>query len=55
MDIRARAAERFRQATARFLAPLLAILFVVAFVRDVGRLDEMKRRIHLQPQPFPFC
>lgn len=37
-----------------FLPALLAILFVVAFVRDVRKLDEMRRRIHLQAAAISF-
>lgn len=37
-----------------FLPALLAILFVVAFVKDVGKLDEMRRLIHLQAAAISF-
>src|SRR5450631_631152 len=37
-----------------FLPALLAILFVVAFVKDVRKLDEMRRRIHLQAAATAF-
>jgi hypothetical protein len=37
-----------------FLPVLLAILFVVAFVKDVRKLDEMRRRIHLQAAAVAF-
>ncbi len=37
-----------------FLPALLAVLFVVAFVKDVHKLDEMKRRIHLQAAAISF-
>ena len=37
-----------------FLPALLAILFVVVLVRDVGKLDEMVRRIHLQAAAISF-
>ncbi|SRR6266571_1778985 len=37
-----------------FLPALLAILFVVAFVKDVRKLDEMVRRIHLQAAAISF-
>jgi len=37
-----------------FLPALLAILFVVAFVKDVRKLDEMRRRIHLQAAAISF-
>jgi hypothetical protein len=37
-----------------FLPALMAILFVVAFVRDVRKLDEMIRRIHLQAAAISF-
>jgi UDP-N-acetylmuramyl pentapeptide phosphotransferase/UDP-N-acetylglucosamine-1-phosphate transferase len=37
-----------------FLPALLAILFVVAFVKDVRKLDEMRRRIHLQAAATSF-
>jgi len=37
-----------------FLPALLAILFVVAFVKDVRRLDEMRRSIHLQAAAISF-
>jgi hypothetical protein len=37
-----------------FLPALLAILFVVAFVKDVRKLDEMRRRIHLQAAAIAF-
>ena len=32
----------------------LAIMFVVAFVKDVGKLDEMGRRIHMQAASTSF-
>ena len=37
-----------------FLPALLAVWFVVAFVTDVRKLDEMKRRIHLQAAAIAF-
>ena len=37
-----------------FLPALMAVLFVVAFVKDVRKLDEMKRRIHLQAAAIAF-
>ena len=37
-----------------FLPAVLAILFVVAFVKDVRKLDEMIRRIHLQAAATSF-
>jgi xanthosine utilization system XapX-like protein len=37
-----------------FLPALLAICFVVAFVKDVQRLDEMRRQIHLQAAAIAF-
>ena len=37
-----------------FLPALLAILFVAAFVKDVRRLDEMRRSIHLQAAAISF-
>ena len=37
-----------------FLPALLAICFVVAFVKDVRRLDEMRRQIHLQAAAIAF-
>jgi hypothetical protein len=37
-----------------FLPALLAVFFVVAFVKDVRKLDEMKRRIHLQAAAVAF-
>jgi hypothetical protein len=37
-----------------FLPALMAILFVVAFVKDVRKLDEMIRRIHLQAAATSF-
>jgi cadmium resistance protein CadD (predicted permease) len=37
-----------------FLPALMAILFVVAFVKDVRKLDEMRRRIHLQAAAISF-
>ena len=37
-----------------FLPALLAILFVLAFVKDVRKLDEMVRRIHLQAAAISF-
>jgi hypothetical protein len=37
-----------------FLPILLAILFVVAFVKDVRKLDEMGRRIHMQAAAISF-
>src|SRR5690349_10866937 len=36
------------------LPVLLAILFVAAFVKDVRKLDEMRRRIHLQAAAVAF-
>jgi hypothetical protein len=36
------------------LPALMAVLFVVAFVRDVRKLDEMGRRIHLQAAAISF-
>ena len=37
-----------------FLPALMAVLFVVAFVKDVRKLDEMRRRIHLQAAAISF-
>lgn len=37
-----------------FLPALLAIFFVVAFVKDIRKLDEMVRRIHLQAAAIAF-
>jgi cadmium resistance protein CadD (predicted permease) len=37
-----------------FLPSLMAILFVVAFVKDVRKLDEMGRRIHMQAAGIAF-
>ena len=37
-----------------FLPALLAVLFVVAFVNDVRKLDEMKRHIHMQAAAISF-
>jgi hypothetical protein len=37
-----------------FLPALLAVLFVVTFVKDVRKLDEMRRRIHLQAAAISF-
>ena len=37
-----------------FLPALMMILFVVAFVRDVRKLDEMRRGIHLQAAAIAF-
>ena len=37
-----------------FLPAFMAILFVVAFVRDVRKLDEMRRRIHLEAAAISF-
>ena len=37
-----------------FLPALLAVIFVVAFVKDVRKLDEMRRRIHLQAAAVAF-
>lgn len=37
-----------------FLPALLAVLFVVAFVKDVRKLDEMVKRIHLQAAAIAF-
>lgn len=37
-----------------FLPALMAILFVLAFVRDVRKLDEMRRQIHLQAAATSF-
>jgi hypothetical protein len=37
-----------------FLPALMAVLFVVAFVKDVRKLDEMARRIHLQAAAISF-
>ena len=37
-----------------FLPTLLAICFVVAFVKDVRKLDEMRRQIHLQAAAIAF-
>jgi hypothetical protein len=36
------------------LPALLAIFFVVAFVKDIRKLDEMVRRIHLQAAAISF-
>jgi Kef-type K+ transport system membrane component KefB len=37
-----------------FLPVLLAIMFVVAFLKDIRKLDEMGRRIHLQAAAVAF-
>lgn len=37
-----------------FLPTLLAIFFVVAFVKDVRKLDEMRRGIHMQAAAISF-
>jgi hypothetical protein len=37
-----------------FLPSLLAIFMVVALVKDVRKLDEMRRRIHLQAAAISF-
>ena len=37
-----------------FLPALLAVLFVVAFVKDVRKLDEMKRHIHMRAAAISF-
>jgi tellurite resistance protein TehA-like permease len=37
-----------------FLPALMAVLFVVAFVKDVRKLDEMRRRIHLHAAVISF-
>lgn len=37
-----------------FLPALLAIGFVVAFVKDVRKLDEMRRGIHMQAAAISF-
>jgi cadmium resistance protein CadD (predicted permease) len=37
-----------------FMPALMAILFVVSFVKDVRKLDEMRRRIHLQAAAIAF-
>lgn len=37
-----------------FLPALMAILFVVAFVKNARKLDEMRRRIHLQAAAIAF-
>ena len=37
-----------------FLPSLMAVLFVVAFVKDVRKLDEMRRAIHLQAAAIAF-
>jgi len=37
-----------------FLPALLAVLFVVAFVKDVRKLDEMRRSIHQQAAAVSF-
>jgi hypothetical protein len=37
-----------------FLPILLAVLFVLAFVKDVRRLDEMGRGIHMQAAAISF-
>ena len=37
-----------------FLPALLAVLFVVAFVKEVRKLDEMRRHIHLQAAAISF-
>ena len=36
------------------LPALMAVLFVVAFVKDVRKLDEMLKRIHLQAAAISF-
>jgi len=40
--------------TLAFLPTLMAILFVVAFVKGIRRLDEMRRRIHQQAAATAF-
>jgi predicted ABC-type sugar transport system permease subunit len=40
--------------TLGFLPALLAIIFVVAFVKDVRKLDEMRRHIHLRAAAISF-
>ena len=37
-----------------FLPTLLAIFFVIAFVKDVRKLDEMRRVIHMQAAAIAF-
>lgn len=37
-----------------FLPSLLAILFVLTFVRDIRKLDEMRRGIHMQAASISF-
>jgi hypothetical protein len=37
-----------------FLPALLAVLFVVSFVKDVRKLDEMRRGIHMQAAAITF-
>lgn len=37
-----------------FLPSLLAILFVVAFVKGIRKLDEMRRGIHMQAAAISF-
>lgn len=37
-----------------FLPALLGVLFVVAFVKDVRKLDEMVKRIHMQAAAIAF-
>src|ERR1700751_2111319 len=37
-----------------FLPALLAICFVAAFVKDIRKLDEMRRTIHLQAAAIAF-
>lgn len=37
-----------------FLPALMAVLFVVAFVKDVRKLDEMRRGIHMQAAAIAF-
>ena len=37
-----------------FFPALLAVMFVVAFVKDVRKLDEMRRQIHMQAAGISF-
>jgi hypothetical protein len=37
-----------------FLPALMAVMFVVAFVKDVRKLDEMRRGIHMQAAAIAF-
>ncbi|HEV2493224.1 MAG TPA: hypothetical protein VG204_09155 [Terriglobia bacterium] len=37
-----------------FLPALMAVFFVVAFILDIRKLDEMRRRIHMQAAAVSF-